>query len=239
MKDLQATTTVTATQRPNAASSPEPLRVEEERGVRIVLADPNEVYRIGVKSLLADLGWATVAGETLDQQGLEELLERVEADMVLMDLSVAPAGSHDIHVIARVRALAPDVAVIVVTDAPHSDIRRAMELGADACLTKTAGREELAAALRLVANGRHYIQAELITPMLTDASGDGLSPAFSVQQLNILQLLSRGLRNKQIAQEFGISVTTVKSHLRLIYSLLAVSSRAEAAAAAVRLGIVS
>jgi NarL family two-component system response regulator YdfI len=203
--------------------------------VRLIIADPDEVYRIGVKSLLAHLDWATVVGEAVDEQGLAELLQSARADLVLLNPSIVQASDNDIQVIERIRALAPSIDMLVVTDAPHAHIRRAIELGA-ACLTKTAGGEELAAALRLVANGGNYVQAELIAPLLNGARHE--SPSLSTQQLTILQLVSRGFKNKQIASEFGMSVTTVKSHLRLIYSLLAVSSRAEAVAAAVRLGIV-
>ena len=206
--------------------------------MRIIIADPNEVYRLGVKSLLADLDWATVVGETVDEEGLEHLLETTRADLVLLDLDIDRSSDNGIHVIECIRALGPDVGVVVVTDAPHGDIRRAIELGADACLLKTAGGEELAAALQMVANGRHYLQAELIGPLLNGAPHDGASPGLSGQQLTMLQLVSRGLKNKQIASEFNISMTTVKSHLRVIYSRLAVSNRAEAAAAAVRLGII-
>ncbi len=238
MNDLHVLTTETATQLPAAASSAESRPLERKRRVRLIIADPNELYRIGVKSLLADLDWATIVGEAVDVQALEQLLQSARADLVLLDPSTVRASDDDIHVIERVRALAPNVGVVVVTDAPHVSMRRAIELGANACLTKMAGGEELAAALRLVASGRHYIQADLIAPLLNGASHDGLSRTLSPQQLTILQLVSRGLKNKQIASEFGMSVTTVKSHLRLIYSLLAVSNRAEAAAAAVRLGIV-
>jgi DNA-binding NarL/FixJ family response regulator len=204
----------------------------------LIIADPNEVYRMGVKSLLAGLDWVGVIDEAVDEGGLAELLTTARADLVLLDPGVARSMDDDIHVIERVRALAPDVKIVIVTDAPHAHIRTAIELGANGCLTKAAGGEELAAALRLVADGRHYIQGELLGPLLNGTSHDGRSRGLSTQQLTILRLLSRGLKNKQIASEFGMSVTTVKSHLRLIYSQLAVSNRAEAAAAAVRLGIV-
>lgn len=234
MNDPRRLATETAKQLP-PASSHESHRLGKERRVRLIIADPNEVFRIGVKSLLADLEWAAVVGEAVDEQGLAELLQSARADLVLLDPSIVQASNHDIQVIERIRALVPSIDVVVVTDAPHALIRRAIELGAAACLTKTARGEELAAALRLVANGGNYVQAELIAPLLNGAPHE--NPSLSTQQLMILQFVSRGLKNKQIASEFGMSVTTVKSHLRLIYSLLAVSSRAEAAAAAVRLGI--
>jgi DNA-binding NarL/FixJ family response regulator len=204
----------------------------------MVIADANDVYRMGVKSLVSDLDCAGVVGEAVDMEGLERLLEAIRVDLVLLDPGIAPSLDDDVSVIERVRVLAPGVRVVVVTDAPVAHIRRAIELGANACLTKTAAAEELAAALRLAANGRSYIQPELIAPLLDGASHAGPPPALSRLQLTILQLVARGLKNKQIASESGMSVTTVKSHLRLIYSLLAVSNRVEAAAAAVRLGLV-
>ena len=236
--DLHVPSTETATHLQVAASSHESRPLEGERRTRMIIAEPNEVYRLGVKSLLADLEWAAVVGETVDEEGLEELLASIPVDLVLLDPGIARSSEADVHVIERVRALAPDVGVVVITDAPHAHVRNAIEMGADACLTKTAGGEELAAALRLVANGRRYIQAELLGPLLNGSPHDRPSPGLSTQQLTMLRLVAQGLRNKQIATEFGMSLTTVKSHLRLIYSQLAVSSRAEAAAAAVRLGIV-
>lgn len=255
--------TTTATSQPSTTREPQPLtshrrlrsshclrnvlqsrsmtqrsRDEMDHLRSLIIADPNEVYRIGVKSLLADLDWAAVVGEAVDEQGLLQLLESARPDLVLLDPSVAEQSDPNIQIIERVRALAPDVKVVVVADVPETHIRRAIELGADACLAKAAGSQELAAALHLVANGRHYIQAELLGSLLDGGAADGPPPSLSTQQLTILQLLARGSRNNQIAREIGMSATTVKSHLRLIYSLLSVSSRAEAAAAAVRLGMV-
>ena len=128
--------------------------------------------------------------------------------------------------------------IVVVTSAPVEQFRRAIELGADACLTKTAEAHELAAALRLVASGRQYIQADLAASLLNGASPTEQVPNFSTSQVTMLALVSQGKSNEQIAGALDMSVTTLKSHLRLIYSHLAASNRAEAVASAMRLRII-
>ena len=205
----------------------------------MVIADPNEVYRMGVRSLVSDLSTADVVGEAVDVGELEEILETTRVDLVMVDPRIVRSVEHDVGVIERVKALVPEISVVVVTDAPIEQFRRAIELGVNACLTKTAEAHELTAALRLVASGRYYIQADLVASLLEAASQIEQVPSFSTNQVTMLELASQGQSNEQIARALHMSVTTLKSHLRLIYSHLAASNRAEAVASAVRLGIIS
>lgn len=204
--------------------------------MRVIIADPNDLYRAGVKSVLAGRAWAEVVGEAGDEEALVDLLEATRPDMVLLDPGIA--NGSDSETVAQVRRLVPDARVVVVTDATNGHIRRIVQSGADGCLLKAAGAEELTAALRLIADGHQYVQAALVGLLLGGGSSDGRSARLSAQHVEILRLVSRGLKNKQVAREFGMSMTSLKSHLRLIYAHLDVSSRVEAAAAAVRLGIV-
>jgi DNA-binding NarL/FixJ family response regulator len=204
---------------------------------RVLIADPNEVYRAGVKAVLADREWVEVVGEVGDEEELASVFEATRPDMVVIDPGIAADG--DDEVIARVRCLDPDVKVVAVTGSPNGQIKRIIQSGANGCLLKGAGSDELAAALRLVAEGRHYIQADLVGPMLAGEAPDGGPIRLSSQQLEILRLVSRGLKNKQIARNLGISLTALKTHLRLIYARFDASNRVEAVAAAIRLGIVN
>ena len=207
--------------------------------MRLIIAHDEEIYREGVKSVLADFEWIAVVGEAGNAVALFELLDLVETDAVLLDLGISTGTC--LQVVERVLALAPEVRLVIVA-APddHTLVRKTIELGADGCLLKSAGSQELATALRMVTDGRHYIQAELVNtlvdPSLESVSRlcDGMSP----DQLRILQLVADGLKNKQVAIELGISETTVKSNLRVLYSKLDASSRAHAVAVALRLGIV-
>lgn len=204
---------------------------------RVLIADPNEVYRAGVRSVLSDRGWAEVVGEAGDEADLVELLEATQPDIVVMDPGIE--AGDDGEAIARVRRLAPEAKVVAVTGSINGHLKALIQSGADGCLLKAAGSEELAVAVQLVAEGRHYIQADLVGPMLAAEPPDGRSLQLSSQHLEILRSVSRGRKNKQIARDLGMSMTALKSQLRLIYARFEVSSRVEAVAAAVRLGILN
>jgi DNA-binding NarL/FixJ family response regulator len=205
--------------------------------MRLIIADGQEVYREGVKSLLADCDWVEVVGEADDGAALLKLMESVTADVALVDIGISDGPS--LQVVEGLREVAPEVRVVIVTVA-DDHVREAIELGVDAYLLKSAAAHELTAALRLVADGHHYIQAELVNTLRdpSAALSDRLWHRRSPQQQRILQLVTQGMKNKQIARQLGISETTVKSQLRVIYSHLEASSRVEAVAAALRLGIV-
>jgi len=207
--------------------------------MRLILADDQPVYREGVKSLLANSEWVDIVGEADDEVALLELLECGVASAVLLDPGIS--GGAGIHIIERMRDLVPELRVVIITGLDdHAHVKKAIESGVEGYLLRSIDAYEIATALRMVADGHHYIQAELVNTLVdpSAASLDRLRERPSPQQLRILQLVTQGLTNKQIARGLGISETTVKSQLRVIYSRLDASSRAEAVATALRLGIV-
>ena len=215
--------------------------------MRLIIAYDEEVYREGVTSLLADFEWIEVVGEADNGAALLELLESVAPEAVLLDPGIS--DEPGLQLVEKVRAVAPEVRVLVIAVDDHIHMREAIELGVAAYLLKSSSAHELATALRMVADGHHYIQAELVTTYIqaepVDSPGDPsaapprpLRDRLSAEQLTILRFVIQGLRNKQVARELGISETTLKSHLRVIYSQLDASSRVEAVAAALRLGVV-
>lgn len=206
--------------------------------VRLTIADIHVLCREGVKSVLGGFDWVKIVGEAADEAGLFALLDRTPTDAVLLDPGVS-RGSH-LDTVERIRELAPEVRVIVMaTLAEHEQIRGAIELGAHAYVLKTATPDELATALRMVAEGRNYIQGDLVTTLTHPPSGSSNRPRLSRRHVRILQLVSDGLNNRQLATELDTSETSIKSQLRVIYSQLDASTRVEAVAAAFRLGIIA
>ncbi|HEX6301029.1 MAG TPA: response regulator transcription factor [Acidimicrobiia bacterium] len=207
--------------------------------IRLVIADTQEVFREGLKSVLGDIEWITVVGEADDEPGLLDQLQFLDADMILVDLAIS--GTTDPHVIQRLRNMADHLFVIVITAGHESDrLRKALQLGADGFLLRETDSVTFLDALRKVADGHHYIQSELAARLvgLSVPSSKPVGERLSGRQLRVLQLLTRGSGNRQIAREMGISETTVKSELRFIYAELEAASRAEAAAIALRIGLV-
>jgi DNA-binding NarL/FixJ family response regulator len=123
--------------------------------VRLIIADDQEVYREGLKSLLADFEWVDIIGEAEGDAALLELVESVAADVVLLDPGISDGTG--IQVIERMRELVPELHVIIVTRLDDTHMRTAIESGVDGLLLRTIGSDELATALRLVADGHHYI----------------------------------------------------------------------------------
>ena len=117
----------------------------------------------------------------------------------------------------------------------------ALQLGADGFLLRSASSATVLDALRKMADGRHYIQPELAITLLglSVPSSEQVTERLTSRQLQTLQLLARGMGNRQISREVEVSETTVKAELRFIYAELGASNRVEAAATALRIGLVN
>ena len=208
--------------------------------IRLVIADQQEIFRRGLQSVLAVIGWTLVVGETDDEETLFEILSSDHVDIVLLDLEMSDGPGQD--VLKRLRGEFGQVSVVVlVAVAGHGFLlRRAIELDVHGMISRNAGPAELESALRAVAGGHRYIQPDLMGSLvaISTSSRERIADQISPRQFEILGMVSRGKTNRQIAHELQISETTVKSELRVVYAELGVSSRAEAVAAALRSGLV-
>jgi two-component system NarL family response regulator len=118
-------------------------------------------------------------------------------------------------------------------------VKRAIELGAAGYVLKNIGRKELVAALEVVMAGGTYLPPELMEPFLAELGGRaGPIGSLSPRERQVLQLVADGNENKQIARHLGIAEPTVKTYLRGVFTRLDVSSRAEAVAVGIRLGLI-
>jgi DNA-binding NarL/FixJ family response regulator len=159
-------------------------------------------------------------------------------DVVLLDVRMP--GMSGFEVLERIGRDMPQVRVLMLSmhDQPGY-VRRAVELGAAGYLLKSSGREELLRAIRTVADGGVYLQGELMEPLVADVTGTSGPPGrISPRERQVLQLIANGYENKQVATELGLSEATVKSYLRGIFERLEVTSRAEAVAVGLRLGVI-
>jgi DNA-binding NarL/FixJ family response regulator len=207
--------------------------------MRVILADDHRIVREGIRWMLAGED-IEVVGEADSGHALLELLDRTPADLVLLDVRMP--GMDGLEALERLRDVAPQTRVIVLSmhDEP-AYVRRAVELGARGYLLKHATREELLLALHVVAEGRAYVQGELVGALIEQAAGTSAPaalPHITRRESDILQLAADGLSNTAIAGKLGISEATVKSHFKGIFEGLDACSRAEAVAIGLRLGII-
>lgn len=202
---------------------------------RILLVDDHPVVRAGLSGLLSSQPDFEVVGEA--SNGLEalNLLEKIKADVVLLDLRMPQMDG--VSAIRLIRARFPKVQVLVLTTYDtDSEIVRAVEAGATGYLLKDVPREELFRAVRLCARG----EAVLSPPVAARLLGRMRSPAeenLSVRELEVLSLVSKGFSNKEIARKLKISEATVKTHLLHTFAKLGVDDRTAAVTVALERGI--
>ena len=156
---------------------------------------------------------------------------RHHPDVVLMDLRLQ--GTSGIDTTATLCHEAGGAKVLMFTTFEGDEyIYRAMQAGARGYLLKSAPREELIGAIRSVAAGGRYLPPEVAHRLADRVAG----PDLSARELEVLQLISRGRSNKEIAAAVGISDETVKRHVRNLFTKLDVSDRAQATAEGIRRG---
>ncbi|HYC31172.1 MAG TPA: response regulator transcription factor [Gemmatimonadales bacterium] len=205
---------------------------------RVVVAAASPAERAGLAALLAAQPGLTVL-ETATRAGdLADLAELTEADVVVVALG--PRQPLPLPL-----ALAPDAvgrapAVVVLGDAGGDGWElRALRAGAAAALPRTAGAEQITAAVAAAAAGLVVMPAGETLPRARPAvhAAPPVQP-LTPREIEILALVAEGLANKEIAARLGISDHTVKTHLAALFAKLGVSSRAEAVASAARLGLI-
>lgn len=199
--------------------------------VRIVLVDDHPVVRVGLRALIEGQDDLSVVGEAGDLAAAERVVAAERPDVVLMDLSLGngPGGAE---VTARLTALAEPPRVLVLTTYDtESDIIRALDAGAQGYLLKDAPPEELWSGIRSVARGETVLASTVAATLVRRSAAPG--PVVTEREVEVLELLSRGLGNKEMARELFVSEATVKSHLSHIYTKLGVDTRAGAVAAAI------
>ncbi|MFE3759986.1 response regulator [Nocardia tengchongensis] len=204
---------------------------EAKTVVRLVLCDDHAVVRAGLRALLGSAGGIEVVGEAGSGPEAVALAERLQPDVVLMDLQLG--GDMDgIEATRRITTTirpAPHVLVLTTFDT-DADITRAIAAGATGYLLKAERPEELFAAIQAAAQGRTALSPPIADRVLHRMRNP--QPALTARELDILGQLAQGLGNREIAKALHVSEATVKTHLGRIYDKLGVDNRAAAVAVA-------
>jgi DNA-binding NarL/FixJ family response regulator len=204
--------------------------------VRIVLVDDHPVVRAGLRALIDSQPDLAVVGEADSMASAVMVVTETRPDVVLMDLSLGSAEGGS-EVTARLRGLPePPQVLVLTTYDTESDILRAMDAGARGYLLKDAPPQELFTGIRATARGETVLAPSVAATLVRRASSPG--PVVTEREVEVLELLSSGLGNKEMARELLVSEATVKSHLSHIYAKLGVDTRAGAVAAAIERRII-
>lgn len=205
--------------------------------IRILLVDDHPVVRAGLRALIDGQEDLSVVAEA---DGLEAALAAVAAerpDVVLMDLSLGEGrpGGADVTAALRVLDQPPEVLVLTTYDT-ESDVLRALDAGARGYLLKDAPPDQLFSGIRSTARGETVL-APSVAATLVRRTAPGATTV-TEREVEVLELLARGLGNKEMARELFVSEATVKSHLSHIYTKLGVDTRAGAVSAAIERRII-
>ena len=197
--------------------------------IRVLLADDHTLVRMGLKMLLAAADGFDVVGEAENGEQAVRLAEARRPDIVVMDLSMPVLNGTEAT--RAIRASSPKTRVLVLTTfANPEEISVALTAGATGALLKSSANAELLTALKAVADGTTFISDE-IRELLSDVPD---APSLTNRQLQVLASVTRGLSNREISIQLGISQERIKQHLNTIYEKLGAANRTEAVAIALR-----
>ena len=201
--------------------------------IRILVAEDHLVARVGVTTIVNMQPDMTVVAEASNGAQAVDLYREHRPDVALLDLRM-PVMSG-VEAAAAIRREFPAARLIALTTyGGDEDIRRALAAGVSSYLTKDVLHDELLKAIRAVHSGETYLPASVAAAV----SGESPAADLSAREVQVLQLIVRGLPNKQIAFTLGIAEHTVKNHVKNILAKLAVQDRTQAATAAIQRGIV-
>ena len=213
--------------------------------VRVLIADDQQLVRSGFRMILESEPGVEVVAEAANGQEAVAEVRRLRPDVALIDLRMPVMDG-----IAATAEIVADDAVptrvlIVTTFDTDEHVYAALRAGASGFLLKDAPPEELASAVRLIADGEALLAPSVTRRVIEEFARVGRDPAaadtladLTDRELDVLRLMARGLSNSEIALELTIGETTVKTHVGNILMKLDVRDRAQAVVAAYESGLV-
>ena len=196
--------------------------------ISILIADDHEVVRSGLAAIFGFQKDFTVVAEARNGEEAIRLAKRHQPDVVVMDL-VMPV-KDGVEATREIVANVPTARILILTTfATSADLQRAIDAGAAGAVSKDAPNRELVAAIRAIARGEHAVSSDIENQL---AAAD--MPVLTDRQQEILEALTRGLSNLDIAKMCGISEDGVKAHMKTLFTKLNVSNRLEAASYALK-----
>ncbi len=204
----------------------------EQATIHVFVVDDHPVVREGLHALFSRHPEFKIIGEAADGLSAVTLFSSLLPHVALIDLRMP--GQSGIEAIREIRALHPDAGLIAITSFDgDTDARNALAAGANGFLFKGAPGAEVLAAVRTVYAGGSWISDE-IAALLDATDGSGLS----VREQEVLGLVADGLRNQEIAERLGLSLSTIKCHVNAIMDKLDAQDRTEAVVTALKRGII-
>ena len=199
---------------------------------KILIADDHAVVRMGLAAIIDAEDDMRLAGEASDGNEAVALAQKLAPDIILMDLMMPQ--KNGVEATREIRAANQNVKILVLTTfGESSEVVQALDAGASGALIKDTPRSGLVAAMRDVIAGKRVVSPEIEHVMATRSQ----RPRLSSRQIEILSCVANGMTSKAISARMGITPDCVNGHIRAIFANLDASSRTEAVAKAIHLGL--
>ena len=196
---------------------------------RILLADDHPMIRTALEALLRDTDYEIVGTAATGQQALDEVA-RNEPEILLLDLQMPGGTGMDVLRALRKRRNGPKV-VLLTAAVDDSSLMEAKSLGVEGMVLKNSDPAYLLDCLDRVRSGGNWIDPELTARAqeLADSLGDSGRGALAPRERQLIRYVQKGLRNREIAEQLGVTEGTVKVYLHGVFEKLGVSTRTELA----------
>lgn len=216
----------------------------------LLIVDDHPVFRQGLRDVLETDPRMKVVGEAADGEVAIEMAYEIKPEVILMDINLPTING--LQVTRKIKAQLPDVKVIMITGYDDAEqVFHAIRAGASAYCPKDITPEALINIIHTVRDGNYYVEEKTMTydelmywveqrigrfsgPLISDS--EDLFVPLSPREMEILEHVTKGLSNKEIAYKLGISHQTVKNHMTAILRKLRVDDRTQAAVYALRHG---
>jgi two-component system, NarL family, response regulator len=200
--------------------------------VRILIVDDHPVVRAGLASMLGTQESLDVVGAAWNGQEAFALIERFRPQVMLLDLRMP--GMNGIETLQALRSHRDPPRVLVLTNfETDEDVYRAVRAGAQGYLLKSTTQQEMVEAIITVASGRCHFPPHIVSRLAHRMSRSNLT----AREREILEMMSKGLTNKQIGTALEISAITARNHVNNIIEKLEVADRTEAVTTAIQQGL--
>lgn len=201
--------------------------------IKVMIVDDHPLVRIGMATVINQQAGMTIAAEAEGGPRVIELFRQHRPDVVLMDLRLR--GDSGTRLTSALRAEFPGARVLVISNYDgDEDIHQALAAGAMGYLFKSVVEDELVDAIREINAGRSYLPKGVASRLDENKSRAHLTR----REDEILDLLGKGLSNRELGQVLGVSEDTIKTHLKSLFRKLDVSDRAEAVREGLRRGFI-
>ena len=207
--------------------------MKKAKAIRVLCVDDHPVVRDGLAASIGTQADMTAVGEAGDGQTAIAMFRQLKPDVVVMDLRMPGMGG--VEATTQIRREFPEARIIVLTTYEgDEDIHRALQAGAQGYLLKDSVRKELLQTIREVHAGQRHI-----TPAMAARVAEHTPHvALTARELQVLELIAKGLRNKEIGAALDIAEDTVKIHIKNIFGKLDVIDRTQAVVEASQRGFI-